>query len=111
MGTMTPRSWTNKLHLVVISSKLKTVLIKFKDHPAGKHVCKKGPGVLLDTELNMSQQCALATKKDNSVVDCIRKNVASKWRETHSRTFTSSLNCGTQNCTRYSRCLPFLAAS
>lgn len=32
---------------------------------------------LADTKLNMSQQCALVTKKASSIMDCIRQSIAS----------------------------------
>ncbi|KAK4824232.1 hypothetical protein QYF61_012206 [Mycteria americana] len=37
--------------------------------------------LLVDTKLNTSQQCALATEKDNGILGCIRRNVASRLRE------------------------------
>ncbi|KAK4811178.1 hypothetical protein QYF61_019809 [Mycteria americana] len=36
---------------------------------------------LVDTMLNMSQQCALATKKTNSILCCLRRSVASRSKE------------------------------
>jgi len=44
-------------------------------------LAEKDLGVLLDTKLNISQRFALAAKKVNSILGCIRRSVANRLRE------------------------------
>jgi len=47
----------------------------------GSGSAEKNPGVLVDTKLTMSQQHALAVRRDDGFLGCIRRSVASRLRE------------------------------